>query len=283
LSSYSCRHYPFLPQVMRIRFGRVAAASADANASRLRNRRGTPTYEKSIGCQTTKFDRKRWPAGNRQALIRQGHRSLGCRSCDICPPARNLQAREAQPERRPMRRQKLAAGVTSLRPTRRPWSKPHRGKFGDFSARECMPSRGSPTAPRRAGRIDSWRPSRRNPGLESGMPFSLDAPVFSAGFLDALQLRWAEPGSGGRRRLLAAPGNGNPGAGRGCLRLNVWTPEINGSGRRPVMVYMHGGGYEGGFDNDLLSYDGENLSRNNDVVVVTHNHRLNVFGFPQPY
>jgi len=67
--------------------------------------------------------------------------------------------------------------------------------------------------------------------------------------------------------------------GEDCLRLNVWTPEINGPGRRPVMVYMHGGGYEGGFDNDLLSYDGENLSRNNDVVVVTHNHRLNVFGF----
>lgn len=67
--------------------------------------------------------------------------------------------------------------------------------------------------------------------------------------------------------------------GEDCLRLNVWTPEINGSGRRPVMVYMHGGGYEGGFDNDLLSYDGENLAGYHDVVVVTHNHRLNVFGF----
>ena len=67
--------------------------------------------------------------------------------------------------------------------------------------------------------------------------------------------------------------------GEDCLRLNVWTPEINGSGRRPVMVFMHGGGYEGGFDNDLLAYDGENLARNHDVVVVTHNHRLNVFGF----
>jgi para-nitrobenzyl esterase len=67
--------------------------------------------------------------------------------------------------------------------------------------------------------------------------------------------------------------------GEDCLRLNVWTPEINGSGRRPVMVYMHGGGYEGGFDNDLRSYDGENLARNYDMVVVTHNHRLNVFGF----
>jgi para-nitrobenzyl esterase len=67
--------------------------------------------------------------------------------------------------------------------------------------------------------------------------------------------------------------------GEDCLRLNVWTPEINGAGKRPVMVYMHGGGFEGGFDMDLLSYDGENLSRNQDVVVVTHNHRLNVFGY----
>jgi para-nitrobenzyl esterase len=68
--------------------------------------------------------------------------------------------------------------------------------------------------------------------------------------------------------------------GEDCLRLNVWTPGGPSAGRnRPVMVYMHGGGYTGGSGNDLLSYDGENLARNHDVVVVTHNHRLNVFGF----
>lgn len=68
--------------------------------------------------------------------------------------------------------------------------------------------------------------------------------------------------------------------GENCLRLNVWTPGPNPRGKkRPVMVWMHGGGYTGGSGNDLLSYDGENLARNHDVVVVTHNHRLNVFGF----
>jgi para-nitrobenzyl esterase len=68
--------------------------------------------------------------------------------------------------------------------------------------------------------------------------------------------------------------------GEDCLRLNVWTPPMTGSSRkRAVMVYMHGGGYSGGSGNDLLSYDGESLARNHDVVVVTHNHRLNVFGF----
>jgi para-nitrobenzyl esterase len=67
--------------------------------------------------------------------------------------------------------------------------------------------------------------------------------------------------------------------GEDCLRVNVWTPEINGSHKRPVMVYMHGGGYSGGCDHDLLSYEGESLARNHDVVVVTHNHRLNAFGY----
>ena len=67
--------------------------------------------------------------------------------------------------------------------------------------------------------------------------------------------------------------------GEDCLRVNLWTPEINGSGKRPVMVWMHGGGFVDGCSQDLLSFDGENLARNRDVVVVNHNHRLNVYGY----
>jgi para-nitrobenzyl esterase len=67
--------------------------------------------------------------------------------------------------------------------------------------------------------------------------------------------------------------------GEDCLRLNLWTPEINGSGKRPVLVYMHGGGFSGGCGHDLLSYEGESLARNHDVVLVNHNHRLNVYGY----
>jgi len=65
--------------------------------------------------------------------------------------------------------------------------------------------------------------------------------------------------------------------GEDCLRLNVWRP--SGNGRRPVMVFMHGGGLASGSGNEILAYDGENLARNGDVVVVTHNHRLNIFGY----
>jgi para-nitrobenzyl esterase len=67
--------------------------------------------------------------------------------------------------------------------------------------------------------------------------------------------------------------------GEDCLRLNVWTPEIRGSHRRPVMVYMHGGGFANGCGHDLLSYEGESLARNHDAVIVNHNHRLNAFGY----
>src|SRR6267154_2837162 len=67
--------------------------------------------------------------------------------------------------------------------------------------------------------------------------------------------------------------------GEDCLRLNLWTQEINGSYKRPVMVYIHGGGFSAGSGHDLLSYDGESLARNHDTVVVTHNHRLNVYGY----
>jgi para-nitrobenzyl esterase len=64
-----------------------------------------------------------------------------------------------------------------------------------------------------------------------------------------------------------------------CLRLNIWSPGVNDGGRRPVMVWLHGGGYSAGSGQELLSYDGENLARRGNVVVVTLNHRLNVLGY----
>jgi para-nitrobenzyl esterase len=65
--------------------------------------------------------------------------------------------------------------------------------------------------------------------------------------------------------------------GEDCLNLNVFTPAI-GSGNRPVMVWLHGGGFSGGSGNWLL-YEGTNLARKEDVVVVSVTHRLNLFGF----
>jgi para-nitrobenzyl esterase len=68
------------------------------------------------------------------------------------------------------------------------------------------------------------------------------------------------------------------GASEDCLVLNVWTPGLRDGRKRPVMVWMHGGGYT------LLSgsspvYDGVRLAKKGDVVLVTLNHRLNLFGY----
>jgi para-nitrobenzyl esterase len=66
-------------------------------------------------------------------------------------------------------------------------------------------------------------------------------------------------------------------ASEDCLFLNVWTPGL-GAGKRPVMVWLHGGGFAYG-SGSWPVYDGRNLAKKGDVVVVTVNHRLNVFGY----
>jgi para-nitrobenzyl esterase len=64
--------------------------------------------------------------------------------------------------------------------------------------------------------------------------------------------------------------------GEDCLALNVWTNSM--SGKRPVMVWLHGGGFGSG-NGCYTMYDGANLARKHDVVTVTINHRLNAFGY----
>jgi para-nitrobenzyl esterase len=66
--------------------------------------------------------------------------------------------------------------------------------------------------------------------------------------------------------------------GEDCLNLNIWTPAVGASGKRPVMVWLHGGGYAAGSPG-MVPYDGANLARKHDVVVVGVTHRLNAFGF----
>lgn len=65
--------------------------------------------------------------------------------------------------------------------------------------------------------------------------------------------------------------------GEDCLFLNIWTPALD-AGKRPVMVYLHGGAHAHGSGSDPL-YDGGRLVRRGDVVVVTLNHRLAALGY----
>ena len=63
-----------------------------------------------------------------------------------------------------------------------------------------------------------------------------------------------------------------------CLNLNVWTPAPDGK-KRPVLVWMHGGGFSAGNSIEQDGYHGANLARAGDIVFVSVNHRLNAFGF----
>jgi para-nitrobenzyl esterase len=66
--------------------------------------------------------------------------------------------------------------------------------------------------------------------------------------------------------------------GEDCLVLNVWTRGLKDGAKRPVMFWIHGGGFQSG-SGSSQGYDGTNLCKRGDVVVVTINHRLNVMGF----
>ncbi len=76
--------------------------------------------------------------------------------------------------------------------------------------------------------------------------------------------------------ILRAPSTVTP--SEDCLYLNVWTKSVNDGAKRPVMVWIHGGGYDQG-SGGSLGYDGAGLAKHQDVVTVTLNHRLNVLGY----
>ena len=69
-----------------------------------------------------------------------------------------------------------------------------------------------------------------------------------------------------------------PNQSEDCLYLNIWTPSNRGKKRCPVLVYFYGGGFMTG-DGSEYRYDGESMARNEGIVTVTVNYRLNVFGF----
>lgn len=73
-------------------------------------------------------------------------------------------------------------------------------------------------------------------------------------------------------------GEHEPAYSEDCLVLNVWTPAVTDGGKRPVMFFCHGGGFTSGSGGHRIQ-DGGHLAKAYDVVVVTVNHRLGLFGY----
>ncbi|HSZ53267.1 MAG TPA: carboxylesterase family protein [Caulobacteraceae bacterium] len=120
-------------------------------------------------------------------------------------------------------------------------------------------------SPTGAGRFKP--PARPQPWSEVFEAVAYGAPAIQSGL--APGERRTSPGD--------PPAPDEPASSEDCLFLNVWTPGLD-QARRPVMVWLHGGGFANGSGGASM-YDGGALARKGDVVTVTVNHRLNVFGY----
>ena len=100
-------------------------------------------------------------------------------------------------------------------------------------------------------------------------------PAPWTGVRDAQRYGETAPQAPGRLAEGGTPDD-RPEMGEDCLCLNVWTPAADRA-RRPVMLWLHGGGFEAGSGSSML-YDATNLVRRGDVVGVSINHRLGIFG-----
>jgi len=142
------------------------------------------------------------------------------------------------------------------------------GKVRGFTSNGIHTFKGIPYAATTAGRARFMPPAKPAAwsGIRSCMWYGPTCP-------QAPRAGWAND----ENAFLFQWDDGQP--GEDCLRLNIWTPGLNDRRKRPVMVWLHGGGFTAGSGQEQPAYHGESLSRRGDVVVVTLNHRLGVLGF----
>lgn len=141
------------------------------------------------------------------------------------------------------------------------------GKVRGLSQGGVQAFRGVPYAASTAGANRFMPPVKRQPwtNVREAYELGLRCPQRLSDFHGAVAKEWEV-------MCLDEP------MGEDCLNLNVWTPSVGGGHKRPVMVWLHGGGYTSG-SGGFIPYSGQELARKHDVVVVTVNHRLTVFGF----
>ena len=160
-----------------------------------------------------------------------------------------------------------AEGTTITASTTSPVADTTAGKVRGFTRSGIHTFKGIPYAATTEGQARFLPPSRPQPwsGIRSSMYYGPTCPQRPrAGWLNdenAFLFQWND---------------GQP--GEDCLRVNLWTPSLEPR-KRPVMVWLHGGGWSSGSGHEQPAYNGENLSRRGDVVVVSVNHRLNLLGY----
>ena len=141
------------------------------------------------------------------------------------------------------------------------------GKVRGYSRNEIFTFRGIPYGASTADMARFMPPVKVQPwsGIRNAYQFGNASPQSAISFLTGDEIKFI---------VRNFPGT----QGEDCLCLNVWSPAINDNGKRPVMVWLHGGGFSIGSGSGEPVYDGENLAKHG-VVVVSVNHRLGPMGF----
>jgi para-nitrobenzyl esterase len=141
------------------------------------------------------------------------------------------------------------------------------GKVRGFTRNGIQTFKGVPYAATAEGSGRFVAPARPKPwvGIRSSMYYGPTCP-------QAPRTGWLRD----ENAFLFQWDDGQP--GEDCLRMNLWTPGLDAR-KRPVMVWLHGGGWAAGSGQEQPAYNGENLSRRGEVVVVSLNHRLSILGY----
>jgi para-nitrobenzyl esterase len=149
------------------------------------------------------------------------------------------------------------------------------GKVFGFARNGILTFKGMPYGASTAGKNRFMPPAKPTPwtGVRSSLFWGPVSPQAYTSTLDARRGGWQHDDES----FMFEWEDGQP--SEDCLRINVWTPSTSDNRKRPVLMWIHGGGYTSGSDNELRMYDGESLARHGDVVMVSVNHRLGVLGF----
>ena len=148
------------------------------------------------------------------------------------------------------------------------------GRIRGFSRNGILTFKGIPYAASTAGAGRYMAPAKATPwtGVRSSMALGFACPQ-PFHVPEGRRVGWSRD----EEAFMFEWDDGEP--GEDCLRVNVWTPSTADATRRPVLVWIHGGGYTSGSSNELRMYDGESLARRGNVVVVSLNHRLGPLGY----
>ncbi len=194
----------------------------------------------------------------RRALIRNAAAVAGAGlATSMGPPTAN-----AVPKSSGSREEPLIVAASS-----KPVVETTAGKVRGYVARGILTFKGIPYAGSTAGASRFLAPAKLQPwtGVRSSMYYGQVCP-------QGARTGWKND----EESFMFEWDDGQP--GEDCLRVNVWTPGADNR-KRPVMVWLHGGGFSAGSGQELKAYDGESIARRGDVVLVSLNHRLNVFGY----